>query len=136
MHFDLALEGEAKHLVAWFGSIIIEVCAFNETITKYSVLDQTVLTRQLSDDSTSERYGDGFVIAEESWLHSIVRCLKLAAGVRRSGEAQRYAFLMLKSLVASFRVQKRVGLLACNKDVRLCCLMQPIAASTHRMVVC
>jgi len=28
-------------------------------------------------------------------------------------------------------VKKRVGFLACNKDVRLCCLTQPIAPSTQ-----
>ena len=40
---------------------------------------------------------------------------------------------MLKSLVASS--QKRVGLCACNKDVRLCCLTQPIAPSTRACMV-
>jgi len=54
---------------------------FNETITKCSVLDEAVLTRQLSDDSAAERYGNSFVGAEESRLHAIVRCLKLAASV-------------------------------------------------------
>jgi len=65
----------------------------------------------LSDDWASERYGNGFVSADESRLYAIVRSLKLAVG----GEAQRYTFSMQKFSVALS--QKRVGLPACNKDV-------------------
>jgi len=50
-------------------------------IDKRSVLDQTVLSRQLSNDSAAERYGNYFVGAEESQLHAIVGCLKLAASI-------------------------------------------------------
>jgi len=81
LHLDLALEGDAEHPDARCGWVTIDVRAFNETITTWSILDQVVLMRQLRDDLASERYGNGFVSAEESRLHAIVRCLKLASGV-------------------------------------------------------
>ena len=43
----------------------MEVRAFNETITKRSVFDQVVLTRQMSDDSASERYSDSVEYDED-----------------------------------------------------------------------
>ena len=78
---DLALEGDAEHPDARCGGVTIEVRTLNETITKSSVLDQAVFTRQLSNDPAAERHGNSFVGAEESRLHAIVRCLKLAASV-------------------------------------------------------
>jgi len=86
VYFDLVLEGNAEHPDARCGRVTIEVRTSNETITKWSVLDQAVLTRQLSDDSAAERYGNGFVGAGISRLHVIVRCLKLGASVSWSPE--------------------------------------------------
>jgi len=56
LHLDLELEGDAEHPDARCGGVTIEVRAFNETNTKY----------------------------EESRLHAIVVCLKLATSVWRS----------------------------------------------------
>jgi len=81
LRLDLALEGDAELPDARCGGVTIEVRTFNETITKGSVLDQAVFTRQLNDDSAAERHGNSFVAAEESQLHAIVGCLKLAASV-------------------------------------------------------
>jgi len=77
---------DAEHPDARFSCVTIEVCTFNETISRWSVLDQAVLSRQLSDDWASERYGNGFVSADESRLYAIVRSLKLAVGVWWSPE--------------------------------------------------
>ena len=77
LYLDLALEGNAEHPDARCGRVTIEIRTFNETI----VLDQAVLTRQLSNESAAERHGNCFVGAKESWLHAIVGCLKLAASI-------------------------------------------------------
>jgi len=81
LHLDLALEGDAEHPDARCGTVTIEVRTFNETITKGSVLDQAVFTRQLSDDLAAERHSNSFVGVEGSRLHVIMGCLKLAASV-------------------------------------------------------
>ena len=77
------------------------------------------------------RYSDYFVSAEESQLYAVVGCLK---SPRESAEdAQKSIFLTPKFLVASS--QKRGGLPACNKDVRPCCLMKPMAPWTRACTV-
>jgi len=81
LYLNLALEGDSEHPDARCGRVTIKIRTFNETITKWSVLDQAVLSRQLSNDSAAEKYGNCFVGAEESRLHAIVGCLKLAASV-------------------------------------------------------
>jgi len=75
------LEGDAEHPEARCSRVTIEVRTFNETITKWSIFDEAVLARQLSDDSAAERHSNSFVGAEESQLHAIVGCMKLAASV-------------------------------------------------------
>jgi len=69
------LEGYAEHPDARCGGVTIEVRTFNETITKWSVLDQAVFTGQLSDGSAAKRHSNSCVGAEESRLHAIVRSL-------------------------------------------------------------
>ena len=46
------------------GSVTAQARSFNTTINKWSLLDQTVLMRQLRDDSTSKRYRNNFVSAD------------------------------------------------------------------------
>jgi len=87
LHFDFALEDTAEHADARSGGgVTREVHTFNETITKWSVLDQAVFTRQLRDDSAAERQSNSFVGVEESLLLAIVGCLKLVASVCWSPE--------------------------------------------------
>jgi len=81
LYLNLALDGDAEHPDARCGRVTMEICTFNETITKRSGLDQAVLSRLLSNDLAVERYSNCFLGAKESRLHAIVGCLKLAASI-------------------------------------------------------